>query len=112
MLDQLTLAYLLREILPDRTNIKGAPLLGDLALRYAVDVDAYDSFLNPLRRVMCNSGQRRRSPDRMLHQTLSKGWCSDGSGLLLSLIVRPNRRLVEASALFGATENRSACPAQ
>jgi len=49
LLDQLTLAYLLREILPDRTNIKGAPLLGDLALRYAVDVDAYDSFLNPLR---------------------------------------------------------------
>src|SRR5215204_3240670 len=27
-----------------------------------------------LRRLMCNSGQRRRSPDRMLHQTLSKGW--------------------------------------
>jgi hypothetical protein len=49
-----------------------------------------------LRRLMCNSSQRRRSPDRMLHQTLSKGWCRHGSGLLLSLIVRPNRGLVEA----------------
>jgi hypothetical protein len=49
-----------------------------------------------LRRLMCNSDQRRRSPDRMLHQTLSKGWCRHGSGLLLSLIVRTNRRLVEA----------------
>jgi hypothetical protein len=50
----------------------------------------------PLRRLMCNSDQRRRSPDRMLHQTLSKGWCGHGSGLLLGLIVRPNRGLVEA----------------
>jgi hypothetical protein len=49
-----------------------------------------------LRRLMCNSSQRRRSPDRMMHQTLSKGWCRHGSGLLLGLIVRPNRRLVEA----------------
>src|SRR5215210_681101 len=45
------------------------------------------SQIYPLRRVMCNSGQQRRSPDRMLHQTVSKGWCSDGSGLLLGLIV-------------------------
>src|ERR671924_279765 len=53
---------------------------------------------------MCNSDQRRRSPDRMLHQTLSKGWCRDGSGLLLGLIVRPRGRLVEARPLFGALE--------
>ena len=32
LLDQLTLASRPREILPDRTNIKRAPLLGDLAL--------------------------------------------------------------------------------
>jgi hypothetical protein len=65
-----------------------------------------------LRRLMCNSGQRRRSPDRMLmHQTLSKGWCRDGSGLLLGLIVRVRGRLVEAQPLLGATENRSACTA-
>jgi CRISPR-associated Cas5-like protein len=31
----------------------------------------------------------------MLHQTLSKGWCRHGSGLLLGLIVRARRRLVE-----------------
>jgi hypothetical protein len=54
---------------------------------------------------MCNSGQRRRSPDRMLmHQTLSKGWCRDGSGLLLGLIVRPRGRLVEARARSAAAE--------
>src|SRR5829696_484082 len=47
----------------------------------------------------------------MLHQTLSKGWCRHGSGLLLGLIVRPHRRLVEAQPLLGATENRSTCPA-
>ena len=34
----------------------------------------------------------------MLHQTLSKGWCRDGSGLLLGLIVRARGRLVEARA--------------
>src|SRR5215212_6834612 len=61
---------------------------------------------------MCNSGQQRRSPDRTLHQTLSKGWCRHGSGLLLSLIVRARRRLVETPPLLGVTENRSACPAQ
>src|SRR5215217_8105275 len=64
-----------------------------------------------LRRVMCNLGQRRRSPDLMLHQTLSTGWCRDGSGLLLGLIVRPRGRLVEAGVLLGASENRSARPA-
>jgi Transposase DDE domain len=47
----------------------------------------------------------------MLHQTLSKGWCRDGSGLLLGLIVRPRGRLVEAGVLLGASENRSARPA-
>src|SRR5215204_2015028 len=47
----------------------------------------------------------------MLHQTLSKGWCRHGSGLLLGLIVRPHRRVVEAQPFLGATENRSACPA-
>src|SRR5215210_5890866 len=62
---------------------------------------------------MCNSGQRRRSPDRMLHQTLSKGWCGHGSGLLLGLIVRARGRLVEARSRFAAAEeNRSPCPAQ
>src|SRR5215211_3483868 len=65
-----------------------------------------------LRRLMCNSGQRRRSPDRMLHQTLSKGWCGHGSGLLLGLIVRARGGLVEARSRFAATENRSSCPAQ
>jgi hypothetical protein len=43
----------------------------------------------------------------MLHQTLSKGRCRDGSGLLPGLIVRPRGRLVEAQPLLGATENRS-----
>src|SRR5215218_6381787 len=63
-----------------------------------------------LRRLMRNSVQRRRSPDRMLHQTLSKGWCRHGSGLLLGLIVRLRRRLVEARALLeAATPTRSAC---
>src|SRR5215207_6634113 len=65
-----------------------------------------------LRRLMCNSGQRRRSPDRMLHQTLSKGWCHARSRLLLGLIVRPRGRLVEARSRFAAAENRSPCPAQ
>src|SRR5215213_153454 len=65
---------------------------------------------NTLRRLMRNSVQRRRSPDRMLHQTLSKGWCRHGSGLLLGLIVRLRRRLVEARALLeAATPTRSAC---
>src|SRR5215210_3648238 len=64
-----------------------------------------------LRRLMCNSSQRRRSPDRMLHQTLSKGWCHARSGLLLGLIVRPRRRLVEARSRFAAAEDRSARPA-
>src|SRR5215203_2654736 len=48
----------------------------------------------------------------MLHQTLSKGWCRFGSGLLLGLIVRPRGRLVEAQPRFAAAENRSSCPAQ
>jgi hypothetical protein len=48
----------------------------------------------------------------MLHQTLSKGWCRHGSGLLLGFIVRPNRGLVEAQPRLRATENRSACPAK
>jgi hypothetical protein len=48
----------------------------------------------------------------MLHQTLSKGWCRHGSGLLLGLIVRPRGRLVEVGVLLGASENRSARPAQ
>src|SRR5215208_6927315 len=61
---------------------------------------------------MCNSSQRRRSPDRMLHQTLSKGWCGHGSGLLLGLIVRARGGLVEARSRFAAAENRSPCPAQ
>ena len=34
----------------------------------------------------------------MLHQTLSKGWCRHGSGLLLGLIIRARRRLVEAQS--------------
>ena len=51
---------------------------------------------------MCNSGQRRRSPDFMLHQTLSKGWCRHGSGLLLGFIVRARGRLVEARTRFAA----------
>jgi hypothetical protein len=46
----------------------------------------------------------------MLHQTLSKGWCRDGSGLLLGLIVRLRRRLVDARALLeAAPSTRSAC---
>ena len=48
----------------------------------------------------------------MLHQTLSKGWCRHGSGLLLGLIVRARGRLVEARSRFAAAENRSACPAK
>src|ERR671917_1185015 len=64
-----------------------------------------------LRRLMCNSSRRRRSPDLMLHQTLSKGWCRDGSGLLLGFIVRARGRLAEALSLLPATENRSARPA-
>jgi hypothetical protein len=47
----------------------------------------------------------------MLHQTLSRGWCRDGSRLLLGLIVRPRGRLVEARVLPGATEDRSSRPA-
>jgi hypothetical protein len=47
----------------------------------------------------------------LMHQTLSKGWCHAGSRLLLGLIVRASRRLVEAQALFGATENWSSSPA-
>src|SRR5829696_716613 len=60
---------------------------------------------------MCKSSLRRRSPDLIVHQTLSKGWCRDGSGLLLGFIVRPRGRLVEAQSLLRATEARSACPA-
>jgi hypothetical protein len=48
----------------------------------------------------------------MLHQTLSKGWCGHGSGLLLGLIVRARGRLVETRARFAAAEDRSSCPAQ
>ena len=48
----------------------------------------------------------------LMHQTLSKGWCHARSRLLLSLIVRAGGRLVEARALFGAAEKRSARPAQ
>src|SRR5215212_11270335 len=60
-----------------------------------------------LRRLMRNCEEQRRSQDRMLmHQTLSKGWCHARSPLLLGLIVRVGGRLVEARALFGATESR------
>src|SRR5215212_7345404 len=56
---------------------------------------------------MRNCEEQRRSQDRMLmHQTLSKGWCHARSPLLLGLIVRVGGRLVEARALFGATESR------
>jgi hypothetical protein len=48
----------------------------------------------------------------MLHQTLSKGWCRDGSGLLPRLIVRARRRLMEAQSRLKVSENRSSCPAQ
>src|SRR5918993_5589588 len=48
----------------------------------------------------------------MLHQTLSKGWCRDGFGLLLDLIVRPRGRLVEARPRLAAAENRPARAAQ
>ena len=48
----------------------------------------------------------------MLHQTLSKGWCRDGSGLLLGLIVRARGRVVEAPSLLAAGETRSSCLAQ
>jgi hypothetical protein len=48
----------------------------------------------------------------MLHQTLSKGWCRHGSGLLLGLIVRAPRRLVDAQPRFAVAQNRSSCPAQ
>ncbi|MDP9477663.1 MAG: hypothetical protein M3R38_18595, partial [Actinomycetota bacterium] len=86
---------------------KAARVVADAALKEAEDLaDALDSWgLEPadlktvplaerlelaarLRRLMRNSGQRRRSPDRMLHQTLSKGWCRGGSGLLPGVIVR------------------------
>src|SRR5215207_9015377 len=60
----------------------------------------------PLRRLMRNCEEQRRSQDRMLmHQTLSKGWCHAGSRLLLGLIVRVGGRLVEAQALFGAAQS-------
>ena len=48
----------------------------------------------------------------MLHQTLSKGWCGHGSGLLLGLILCARGRLVEARSRLAAAENRSPCPAQ
>ena len=48
----------------------------------------------------------------LMHQTLSKGWCHARSRLLLGLIVRVGGGLVEARALFGAAEKRSARPAQ
>src|SRR5215203_5900222 len=48
----------------------------------------------------------------LVHQTLSKGWCRHGSGLLLGLIVRPRGRLGEARSRLAATEARSARPAQ
>jgi hypothetical protein len=48
----------------------------------------------------------------MLHQTLSKGWCRHGSGLLLGFIVRARGRLVETRSHFAAAEARSSCPAQ
>jgi hypothetical protein len=41
----------------------------------------------------------------LMHQTLSKGWCHARSRLLLGLIVRVGRRLVEAQALFGAAQS-------
>jgi hypothetical protein len=50
LLDALALAYLLREVFPNRNNIKRAPLLGDLASRYAVDVDAFNCVFLPGRR--------------------------------------------------------------
>src|SRR5215203_4391095 len=48
----------------------------------------------------------------LVHQTLSKGWCRHGPGLLLGLIVRPRGRLGEARSRLAATEARSARPAQ
>jgi hypothetical protein len=47
LLDALALTYLLREILHCRTIVNYAPLLGDLAVRYAVDEDTYFGFLLP-----------------------------------------------------------------
>src|SRR5829696_2977705 len=47
MVDALALTYLLHEILLYRTSISYAPLLGDLASGYAVDVDACSGFLLP-----------------------------------------------------------------
>src|SRR5215218_545221 len=71
------------------------------------------SLFTPLRRLMRNCEERRRSQDRMLvHQTLSKGWCHARSRLLLGLIVRARGRLVEAQARFGTTESRSSGSAQ
>src|SRR5215204_2190153 len=59
-----------------------------------------------LKRLMCNSEIRRRSPDLMLHQTLSKGWYHARCRLLLGLIVRPRGRLVEGLTLLGYAQTR------
>ena len=40
----------------------------------------------------------------MLYPTSPKGWCPDGSGLLLGLIVRARGRLVEAPSPLAAAE--------
>src|SRR5215210_3428928 len=67
----------------------------------------------PLRRLMRNCEERRRSQDRMLvHQTLSKGWCHARSRLLLGLIVRARGRLVaRAPSLLCVQEARPSGPA-
>jgi hypothetical protein len=50
LIDELALTYLLRERLHCRKSIICTPLLGDLALRNAVDPDTYERFLLPGRR--------------------------------------------------------------
>src|SRR5215212_11536254 len=85
-------------------------LYGPLPRGVCLDIKALGAEPEALRRLMCNSGQQRRSPEFMLHQTLSKGWCGHGSGLLLGFIVRARRRLVEARARLAASEDRSARP--
>jgi hypothetical protein len=66
-------------------------VLASLGITFAPGpLEGHPGLRELLRRVMCNSGQRRRSPDRMLmHQTLSKGWCRivDLDSFLVSLYV-------------------------
>jgi protein-tyrosine-phosphatase len=68
---------------------------------------AREGIPDVLRRLMCNSGRRRRSRTLLLVPNLRpKVVPHDGSRLLLGLIVRAGGRLVEGQTLFGAAQGR------